>query len=121
MEVERIFKDFKIRILGVILLVLTCFPNIALPEDFALSKIASLSKPWGLSFINDSELLITERTGKIKIVNIYNGEVLEIQHNLNFKNKGLAPLSMPSHSYSGIDSRIVKSGFSSGLEVIYQF
>ena len=40
---------------------------------------------------------------------------------VNFKNKGLAPLSMPSHSYSGIDSRIVKSGFSSGLEVIYQF
>ena len=88
MEVERILKDFKIRILGVILLILTCFPNIALPEDFALSKIASLSKPWGLSFINESELLITERTGKIKIVNIYNGEVLEIQHNLNFKNKG---------------------------------
>ncbi len=88
MEVERILKDFKIRILGVILLILTCFPNIALPEDFALSKIASLSKPWGLSFINESELLVTERTGKIKIVNIYNGEVLEIQHNLNFKNKG---------------------------------
>ena len=40
---------------------------------------------------------------------------------VNFKDKGLAPLSMPSHSYSGIDSRIVKSGFSSGLEVIYQF
>ena len=38
MEVERILKDFKIRILGVILLILTCFPNIALPEDFALSK-----------------------------------------------------------------------------------
>jgi len=88
MEVERILKDFKIRILGVILLILTCFPNIALPEDFTLSKIASLSKPWGLSFINESELLVTERTGKIKIVNIYNGEVLEIQHNLNFKNKG---------------------------------
>ena len=88
MEVERIFKDFKIRILGVILLILTCFPNIALPEDFTLSKIASLSKPWGLSFINESELLITERTGKIKIVNIYNGEVLDIKHNLNFKNKG---------------------------------
>tara|TARA_B100000073_G_scaffold340167_1_gene339619 strand:+ start:1016 stop:2146 length:1131 start_codon:yes stop_codon:yes gene_type:complete len=88
MEVERILKDFKIRILGVILLILTCFPNIALPEDFALSKIALLSKPWGLSFINESELLVTERTGKIKIVNIYNGEVLEIQHNLNFKNKG---------------------------------
>ena len=88
MEVERILKDFKNKILGVILLILTCFPNIALPEDFALSKIASLSKPCGLSFINESELLITERTGKIKIVNIYNGEVLEIQHNLNFKNKG---------------------------------
>nr|MBC8308520.1 PQQ-dependent sugar dehydrogenase [Pelagibacterales bacterium] len=44
--------------------------------------------PWGSSFINKDELIITEKKGKIKIVNINSGEVSEIDHNLNFLKVG---------------------------------
>ena len=63
-------------------------PSITLSEDFRFKKISSLSKPWGSSFINDNELIITEKTGKIKVVNINNGKVIEVKHNLKFKNIG---------------------------------
>ena len=46
--------------------------------------MADLSDPWGSSFISDEELIITEKTGKIKIVNIISEEVYEIEHNLNY-------------------------------------
>ena len=39
-------------------------------EEFKFEKIASLAKPWGSSFINESELIITEKIGNIKIVKI---------------------------------------------------
>ena len=36
-------------------------------------------------FINDDELIVTEKEGKVKIVNILNNKVSEIDHNLNFQ------------------------------------
>ncbi len=53
-------------------------------NEFKLKKIVSLDNPWGSSFINDNELIVTEKEGKIKIVNIQSNEVNEIDHNLNF-------------------------------------
>ena len=43
-----------------------------------------LSEPWGSSFINDEELIITEKNGKIKIVNIVSNGNTEVKHNLNY-------------------------------------
>ena len=40
-------------------------------KDFNLHKIISLDEPWGSTFINDNELLITEKSGKIKLLNIF--------------------------------------------------
>ena len=52
--------------------------------DFSFKKIAELEDPWGSSFINNDEIIVTEKGGKIKIVNIISEEVLEVKHNLNF-------------------------------------
>ena len=71
-----------------ILILFIFFINNVSAENFSLKKIASLSKPWGLSFINDNEVIISEKTGKIKIVNITSGQIKEVKHNLNYKNVG---------------------------------
>ena len=60
----------------------------AYAENLKFTKIINLDKPWGSSFINKDELIITEKKGKIKIVNINSGEVSEIDHNLNFLKVG---------------------------------
>ena len=51
-------------------------------KDFNLQKIISFDEPWGSTFINDNELLITEKSGKIKLLNIINNNISEIDHNL---------------------------------------
>ena len=51
-------------------------------KDFNLQKIVSLDEPWGSTFINENELLITEKSGKIKLLNIFNKNINEIDHDL---------------------------------------
>ena len=57
-------------------------------ENLKFKKIVSLNDPWGSSFINKSELIITEKSGKIKIVNIISNKITSIEHNLNFLEYG---------------------------------
>ena len=64
------------------------FSSILFAENLKFKKIASLDKPWGSSFISNDEIIITEKSGKIKIVNILTGDVNEIKHNLNFLEYG---------------------------------
>ena len=42
----------------------------------------------GIYFINNNEIIITEKSGKIKIVNVNSKEVSEIKHNLNYLELG---------------------------------
>ncbi len=51
--------------------------------EFNLKKILNLNEPWGSSFINENELLITEKSGIIKIINLKKKETSIIDHNLN--------------------------------------
>jgi quinoprotein glucose dehydrogenase len=60
------------------------FSSKSFSENFTFKKLADLSDPWGSSFISDEELIITEKTGKIKIVNIISEEINEVEHNLNY-------------------------------------
>ena len=53
-------------------------------NGLTLPKIVSLEKPWGSSFISNNEMIITEKSGKIKIINIKNGNANEVDHDLNF-------------------------------------
>ena len=52
--------------------------------NFNFKKISSLEDPWGSSFINKDEIIVTEKGGKIKIINIDTKEILEVKHNLNY-------------------------------------
>jgi glucose/arabinose dehydrogenase len=60
----------------------------AYAENLKFTKIIDLDKPWGSSFIRDNEMIVTEKSGKIKIINIKNGNVTKVQHNLNFLETG---------------------------------
>ena len=57
-------------------------------ENFKFVKIANLNNPWGSSFLNNDEMIITEKSGLIKIVNIINNQVNDVEHNLNFLEDG---------------------------------
>ena len=57
-------------------------------KEFNLKKIISLEEPWGSTFISDTELLITEKPGKIKLLNITNNNISEIDHDLKVLNYG---------------------------------
>ncbi len=62
--------------------------NLSFAKNFDLKKIADLNDPWGSSFINNEEIIITEKSGKIKIINIVSQQISEINHNLNFLEHG---------------------------------
>ena len=64
------------------------FHFVSLAENLKFKSIASLNKPWGSSFISNDEIIITEKGGKIKIVNILTSNQKEIEHNLNFLEDG---------------------------------
>ncbi len=44
---------------------------------------SNLSSPWSLTFINNNQALISEKTGKIKLFDIQTNKITEIDHNLN--------------------------------------
>ena len=52
--------------------------------EIKLSKIVDLENPWGSTFINNDELLVTEKYGSIKLINLKNKKVTSINHNINF-------------------------------------
>jgi len=62
--------------------------TLTLAEDYNFKKLVTLNSPWGSAFINNEELIITEKGGKIKIINIINNKIVEINHNLNFREHG---------------------------------
>ena len=43
------------------IIILLFFSSILQAEEFKLKKIVNLNKPWGSSFINENELIITEK------------------------------------------------------------
>ena len=70
------------------ILLILIFSNIAKAEDFNFKKIIDLKDPWGSTFISQNNILITEKGGSIKLVNIKNKTINLINHNLNFLKHG---------------------------------
>jgi len=70
------------------ILIILNFTSVSLAENLKFKKIATLDKPWGSSFISNDEIIITEKSGKIKIVNILTNNVIQKEHNLNFLEHG---------------------------------
>ena len=71
-----------------VIIILFFFSSVLKAEELKFKKIVNLDEPWGSSFINENELIITEKKGKIKIININSSEIFEVIHNLNFKVHG---------------------------------
>ena len=52
--------------------------------EYKIRKIASFESPWGMSFINKNNLLITGRKGVTTLYNIESKKKTKIKHNLNY-------------------------------------
>ena len=55
--------------------------NVSFAENLIFKKIIDLNDPWGSTFINNSEILITEKSGKIKLINLNSKKISEVDHN----------------------------------------
>ncbi len=68
--------------------IILIFSNIANAENLQFKKIVDLKDPWGSTFVDENNLLITEKGGLIKLVNIKNKKTNLLSHNLNFLEHG---------------------------------
>ena len=66
------------------LILIFLFLSNAFSQDYKFEKITDLELPWGSTFVSDNELLVTEKNGKIKLINIKSKSINTIKHNLNF-------------------------------------
>ena len=55
------------------------FASKSYSNNYTLTKIIELDDPWGSSFINKDEIIVTEKSGKIKIINV-NSKNLSLIH-----------------------------------------
>ena len=73
----------KIKQLLLSLFVFLSFIQIANSENYTLDKVLDgLYKPWGMSFIDDENILVTQKSGEILKINLANKEVVNLKHNL---------------------------------------
>ena len=52
------------------ILLIFIYSNIAKAENYNFKKIVDLKDPWGSTFVSQNNILITEKSGSIKLVNI---------------------------------------------------
>ena len=64
------------------------FTFAAQANNLNIKQIYKFDNPWGSSFINDNEIIITEKEGKIKLINLISNSVSEINHNLKILEDG---------------------------------
>ena len=64
------------------------FSTSSFSQNFEFKKIVNLIEPWGSSFINNNELIITEKSGKIRIIDINSQKISDVKHNLNYLEHG---------------------------------
>ena len=78
------FNFFCIIKFYVLIIFIATFSSKSLSDNYNLKKIVTLDDPWGSSFLNNSELIVTEKNGKIKIVDVLSKKISEVDHNLNY-------------------------------------
>ena len=71
------------------LLLLNLFFSNLSASDIKLEKIISgLKKPWSLSFIDENKIILTEKSGKLSILNLNTKKIKKINHNLSILEDG---------------------------------
>ena len=79
----------KIILFFIIQISIFIFANPIIAEEYRLLKIIDgLYKPWGLTFIDNENVLITLKSGEIVKVNIPDRDYQKITHNLEIKEYG---------------------------------
>ena len=72
-----------------ILIIYLLFFTNSIAEDFKLERIIEgFDNPWSLTFIDSHNLLVTEKPGNIKFVNLKKKTIKDIKHNLNVLEDG---------------------------------
>ena len=71
-----------------LIFILVIYSSNSFSQNLKFKKIVDLENPWGSSFMNNNEIIVTEKGGKIKVVNIKSKKIFEIKHNLNFLEHG---------------------------------
>ena len=56
--------------------------------ELNFKKIADFRNPWGSTFVSNNEILLTEVSGNLKLINIKSGSITEIKHNLKVLEDG---------------------------------
>ena len=74
----------------ILILILILIQTINLKsEDFRLNQLISgLNSPWSLTFKNENEILITEKSGQILLVNLEDNKIKRVKHNLDILEDG---------------------------------
>ena len=62
--------------------------NHSISAEISFKKIANLNKPWGSSFIKKDLIIITEKSGNIKLINLKSNKIKIIEHNLKVLEDG---------------------------------
>ena len=58
-------------------------------QNFKLIEIVKgLNNPWGMTFLDDNNMLITEKSGRLIRINLNTKEKFEVQHNINYVASG---------------------------------
>ena len=76
------------KIFFILVFLIINFKSFSYANDFNFKKIINLNNPWGSSFVNNEEIIVTEKSGKIKLINVKSKEIIEIKHNLSFIEDG---------------------------------
>ena len=64
--------------------ILFSFHIFSYADEYDLEKIIDdLYKPWGMSFIDDENLLVTQKSGEILKINLTNKSIISLEHDLN--------------------------------------
>ena len=67
----------------IIIFLYIIFSSVSYASEYKLEKVIdNLNKPWGMSFINDNELFLTQKTGEILKINLKTKEVINFDHEL---------------------------------------
>ena len=86
MVVDQSFP--KVRKLVATIFLLSITATISFAENFNFKKIFYLNDPWGSTFINDNQLLISEKSGKIKLLDLNTRKISIINHNIDYLEYG---------------------------------
>ena len=75
-------QKFKQTLLSVFFICLFLI-NTSFSEEYSLVKVLDgLYKPWGMSFIDDDNILITQKSGEILKINLIDKSTVSLKHNL---------------------------------------